>query len=498
MTKLSFWFGACMALILMCGLAIYWWPRQQTIDITASAAEVPTASRPLATLPPTPTATPAELRFPSGSRIGSVSVAGLTEAEARRQIRETYAPQLAPLTLSGPAGSTILSAEDIGLALPLEATIAEALRLSEGSDAPVSLPLSPTYDLDRLREAVDQQAAALALSPTVGLDKKAWTFVLTPGLALDTDETLARITTALELDSASRRVMLVTTPVTSGLAATPDQLYDALAAREKKWGGIIGVAFTDLTTGESLSYHGDTVFSGMSVIKIGILLQAYISRGTFTAGQREAIDMMIIKSDNDSSNELLAMIGDGDGLDGAQIMNRTLRDVVGLDYTAQEIPFESADYLIKERGLEITRHGREGEPPYTDADEYVRATPNELVRLVVAIVRCSEGDGPLLEMDETELTAERCAEMLTVLARNEDTNKIVAGVPAGTFVAHKSGWIDDARADAGYVRPAKGNPYAISMWMWDVDYIPTEVSDPFLASVSRLVYTAQHPVLVGK
>jgi beta-lactamase class A len=487
-----------MALILMCGLAIYWWPRQQSTNIAASAAEVPTSSRPLATLPPTPTAIPAEPRFPSGSRIGSVSIAGLTEAEARRQLRETYAQQLAPLTLSGPAGTTILSAEDIGLALPLEATVAEALRLSEGSDAPVSLPLSPTYDLARLREAVDQQAAALALSPTVGLDKKTWTFVLTPGLALDTDETLARITTALELDPGSRRVVLATIPITSGLTATYDQLYAALEAREKKWGGIIGVAFTDLVTGESLSYHGDTVFSGMSVIKMGILLQSYISRATFTAGQREAIDLMIIKSDNDSSNELLAMIGDGDGLDGAQMMNQTLRDVLGLNYTAQELPFESADYLIKERGLEITRHGREGEPPYTDADEYVRATPNDLVRLVTAIVRCSEGDGPLLEMDETELTAARCAEMLTVLARNEDTNKIVAGVPAGTFVAHKSGWIDDARADAGYVRPAEGNPYAISMWMWDVDYIPTEVSDPFLASVSRLVYTAQHPVLAGK
>jgi hypothetical protein len=48
------------------------------------------------------------------------------------------------------------------------------------------------------------------------------------------------------------------------------------------------------------------------------------------------------------------------------------------------------------------------------------------------------------------------------------------------------------------VRPAEGDPYAISMWMWDVDYIPTEVSDPFLASVSRLVYTAQHPVLASK
>ncbi|HYF62944.1 MAG TPA: hypothetical protein VD886_09045, partial [Herpetosiphonaceae bacterium] len=368
-----------MALILMCGLAIYWWPREQPPGITVAAAGITTTPEPAATATPAPTATPALPRFPPGSRIGRVAVAGLTEAEARRQIRDAYAPQMAPITLSGPNGSVILSAADIDMALPLETTLAEALRLGEGSDAPVSLPLTPTYDLDLLRAVVDRQAAAVALSPTVGLDKKAWTFVLTPGLALDADATLSRITAALELDSASRRVVLATAPITSGVAATPDQLYAALEAREQKWGGIIGVSFADLVTGQSLHYHGDTVFSGMSVIKMGILLQAYISRGTFTPGQREAIELMIIKSDNDSSNELLAMIGDGDGLDGAQTMNQTLRDVVGLQYTLQEIPFESAEYLIEKRGLEITKHGREGEPPYTDADEYVRATPNDMV-----------------------------------------------------------------------------------------------------------------------
>jgi len=61
-------------------------------------------------------------------------------------------------------------------------------------------------------------------------------------------------------------------------------------------------------------------------------------------------------------------------------------------------------------------------------------------------------------------------------------------------VAHKSGWIDDARADAGYVRDPNGDEYIVAMWIWqDTDYIDTPVSDPLLADLSRIIYTARHP-----
>ena len=497
MTKLALWFWAAMGSILLFGLTIYWWSRpvQPAIAAAATAYIVPSVVvRP--TIVP-PTATPTPLRFAARSQIGNVDISGMTADEARRALQKAYAPALAPLTLSGDAGSTIITAAEIDLTLPLDASLDAAIAQAADTLA-VQVPLTPTYDVAKLHTILDDQSALVNLSPTLGLDRKTWTFVLTPGLALNVDATLALITHSLELSVDSRRIVLTTEPITNNLRATPDQLLAALAAREKKWGGILGVSVHNLATNETIHYHGDTSFSGMSVIKIAILLQTYISEPKFTKQQRNAIELMISKSYNEESNELLAMIGDGDGLDGVQIMNATLRDVLGLRGTLLEVPFESSDYLIKRRGLDITAHGREGAAPFTDADLYIRATPNEMTTLLTAIVECAAGAGPLLEIEGTALSAERCTEILDVLSRNEDTNKIVAGVPKTAFVAHKSGWIDDTRADAGYVRPINGDPYVVSMWMWDTEYIETDVSDPLLASVSRLVYTAQNPQIVGK
>jgi beta-lactamase class A len=498
MTKIAFWFWAVMAMVLACGLAIYFWPHSEVHS--AEAAILAPTTLPTATATSVPaTATPPPLRYPAGSQIGTVAVGGLTTDEARAALRLAYAGDLAPLTLSSPGGSYIIKASAISLSLPLEAALREADAALPNTSAPIRLDFAPAYDLAQLRDVVASLAAQVALSPTLGYDAKAATFVLTPGLALDVDGTLAQITDTLETASASRHITLVTTPVTDSLQASPDELIAALAAREKRWGGVIGVSLYNIQTNQRIHYHGDTVFSGVSVVKIPILLQAYISRAEFSKGQRGAIKLMIEKSDNESANELLAMIGEGDGLLGTRRMNATLADVLGIEFTTLAAPFESITYLSKFEGVTIPKRGQEGEAPFTDADPYLRATPNEMTRIVTAIVRCANGEGPLLDMAETALTPVRCDEMLEVMAQNEDINKIVAGVPKDAFVAHKSGWADDVRADSGYVHTAAGDEYVVSMWIWDsVEYIDTEVSDPLLADISRIVYTAQHPVIIER
>ena len=498
MRNIALWFWGGMALVLACGLAIYFWPPSEARSV-AAALHVPATSSilPATSVPATPR--PPPLRYPAGSQIGTVDVGGLTTDEARVALRQAYALHLAPLTLSGPGGSHIIKASDINLTLPLDSVLEDAAAGLTNTAAPLRLPFGPTYDPALLREAVAGLEAQIAFSPTLGYDPEAATFVLTPGLALDVDLTLAQITATLETAPVSRQIILATTPVTNSLQASPAELAAALADRESRWGGVIGVSLYKLQTHESFHYHGDTVFSGMSVLKIPILLQTYINRATFTRAQRNAIEAMIVESDNFASNELLALIGDGDGLRGVRTMNNTLADVLGVEFTTMAAPFESITYLSKFEGIEIPARGQEGAAPFTDADPYVRATPNEMTKIVTAIVRCAADDGPLLDMTETKLTPLRCQEILKTLALNQDTNKIVAGVPKDAFVAHKSGWIDDARADSGYVQTADGDKYVISMWMWDsVEYIETAVSDPLLADISRIVYTAQHPVIVRR
>ncbi|PZS36642.1 MAG: serine hydrolase [Pseudonocardiales bacterium] len=54
-----------------------------------------------------------------------------------------------------------------------------------------------------------------------------------------------------------------------------------------------------------------------------------------------------------------------------------------------------------------------------------------------------------------------CAQMLDVLAAQEYLDGIPAGLPAGTYVASKGGWVDGVLHDAALVRPADAQPYVL-------------------------------------
>lgn len=59
------------------------------------------------------------------------------------------------------------------------------------------------------------------------------------------------------------------------------------------------------------------------------------------------------------------------------------------------------------------------------------------------------------------LDAVSSAEVEGVLARVEDSDGVPAGLPAGTWCAHKSGWIDAVCHDAALVRPSGEPPFVL-------------------------------------
>ncbi len=56
-----------------------------------------------------------------------------------------------------------------------------------------------------------------------------------------------------------------------------------------------------------------------------------------------------------------------------------------------------------------------------------------------------------------------CESVEEVLSAQEDREKIPAGLPPGTYVAHKTGWVDDVVHDVGIVRPDDAPPYVLSV-----------------------------------
>jgi beta-lactamase class A len=254
-------------------------------------------------------------------------------------------------------------------------------------------------------------------------------------------------------------------------------------------GAVIGVAFHDLQTGDTLYQNADDSFHAASTMKVpvmielfrrvdakaltldqGILLQnkfASIVDGSSyeldpaddsdssayrRVGQRvplrELIDHMITRSSNLATNALIE-----------------LADARRANATAHELGARNIKVL---RGVEDNKAFRAGLNNTTTARD-------------LAI---------LLEAIETGRAASKksCDEMRDVLLHQEFNDEIPAGLPAGTRVAHKTGWISGVLHDAAIVYPRNRKPYVLVVLTRD---IPDEkVARALIVDISRYVYAS--------
>jgi beta-lactamase class A len=63
--------------------------------------------------------------------------------------------------------------------------------------------------------------------------------------------------------------------------------------------------------------------------------------------------------------------------------------------------------------------------------------------------------------DEVLASPKACEEMLSVLLAQEVTDDVVRGLPPGTAVAHKNGWVDGIRHSAAVVMPTDAPAYVL-------------------------------------
>ncbi|MFG1917845.1 serine hydrolase [Micromonospora sp. NPDC048898] len=92
-----------------------------------------------------------------------------------------------------------------------------------------------------------------------------------------------------------------------------------------------------------------------------------------------------------------------------------------------------------------------------------------------------------------------CSAMLDVLLAQEHREDLAAGLPAGTRIAHKSGWVRGVRHGAGVVLPADAPPYLIAVCTTtdptDGNASGDETKDDaclLIAHISAQVWAARH------
>jgi beta-lactamase class A len=212
---------------------------------------------------------------------------------------------------------------------------------------------------------------------------------------------------------------------------------------------ITGVYVQHLVTGCGAALNADAQFPAASTLKAAILVDAV--RHGQAASLRSTLDRMIIDSDDRSANTALAALGGGSGDAGAVQVTDTLHDL-GLARSLVRRP-----YIIEQERRPLPIETTAAPPLSTN---FV-STPYELARLMVAVHRGAIGRGGVERLGIG--TAEARRELLARLLDVRDTTKLVAGLPSGVPVAHKTGYTDDVRHDAGIIYLRSGPVVASAM-----------------------------------
>ncbi|PSK64455.1 hypothetical protein B0E53_03603 [Micromonospora sp. MH33] len=157
---------------------------------------------------------------------------------------------------------------------------------------------------------------------------------------------------------------------------------------------------------------------------------------------------------------------------------------VGLPALAEAWTLAGARHSVTGRGIEDFAARDAG------IDNLVTAA--DLAALLGGLALGARRPGPLA-------SPAGCAAMLDVLFAQEHREDLAAGLPEGTRIAHKNGWVRGVRHGAGVVFPADAPPYAVVVCtttdLADGGPSGEEVEDDacrLIAHVSARVWAARH------
>jgi beta-lactamase class A len=286
-----------------------------------------------------------------------------------------------------------------------------------------------------------------------------------------------------------------TGPDPSPQSAVESHIRDLL----QSFSGIVGVAATDVTTGEQIAVNADARFPTASTIKVAVMLEAWHQ----AAERRLSLDDTIELRDRDKvgGSGVLNALHEG--------LRLTVRDLIHLmivlsDNTATNLLVERLgigriDHRLAGYGLRDThlfrptfRDGRADLHPELEAEYGLgMTTPRDMARLLAAIAR------------GTCVGDEASAAMLDTLRRQQDRAMIPRLLPqdAGVQVGNKAGTDAEKQVGPGGVRrhvradaaivTGPGLRYVIAIYARQVEDGRSGVENEALvagARISRIVY----------
>jgi beta-lactamase class A len=448
--------------------------------------------------------------FPPGMVIGGVPVGGLNQQQAADRLVMAYG---VPVELRYNDAVIQIKPSVVGFELDLQGMLAAAntQRINQPFwpafwdylwnqlPRPNEVPLSARVSEDRLRSFLkDEIAIRYDRPPVAALPVPGSTSFTAgdPGTILDIDRAVVLIQDALrspEFRTVNLSFSRVTPPKPSfqNLRILLQQTIDL-----SRFDGITEVYILDLQTHQEIhfAYQGgeelrpEIAFTAASTMKVPIMISTFRRvQGPLPPQVKTLLEQMIERSENDPADRLMELMMDrnlGPLEVTADLKKLGLSNTFLAGYFYPGAPLLQAFVTPANQRTDVT----------TKPDRYNQTTVTEMAMLMDDLYQCAaNGGGTLLAVFPDEITQDECRQMINLLTLNDIPLMLQGGLPEGTRIAHKHGWITESDGyqhmlgNTGIIYTPGGN-FIMSVFMYHPVQLIFDPANKLVMDMSQATY----------
>ncbi|MFT5193591.1 MAG: beta-lactamase class A [Cellvibrionaceae bacterium] len=442
--------------------------------------------------------------MPTGIEVAGIPVGGLDSEGVRARLSERYLT--APITIIHGEERIELSPErDADFRLDFDRMLSDAENRRDNQDYwsgfwsflwgrsgnvdPVDL--RATHDRDALRLSLEQIRTVYdqPAQPPQPVPATLSFLYGETGRRTNIVESLANVENALYRPT-NREATLVVEAVEPP-RPNINLLGSLIVNHLQSFNGTYSVFILDLENGDEFSINSGLPMSGMSLLKLPIAVEAMRNLDQEPNSRYQTlISDTLLGSGNTSANELLTFIagedvaGEGDAYFGVDRVTETMVEL-GLQNTFMVTPYDQEPRRNKET---IETPANTAPDIKTLPDPTMQSTAADLASLFNMLYDCAmTGGGTFLAVYPESITQSECLFLLEKLAENKIGSLLEEGVPPGTIISHKHGWVSDTHGDAGVVFSPNGD-YIVVILMYETDWLEWSESSPLMADISRATF----------
>ncbi len=451
--------------------------------------------------------------FPAGLVVAGIPVGGISRQDAAERLLRVY-----NLPVELRYGDSVIHMDPAvaEFRLNLEGMIAAADQQRTSSpfwggfwdylwgnvSNPVEVPLDATYSEGLLLRYLNEEISARydkAPSPAQPIAGTTQFRLGEPGTTINVDSAIPQIESAL-FSPTQRSVSLT---IQQSATARPNlqnlQVQLQQIMEVAGYDGIADIYFQDLATGQEMHFiyrlgsnlptQPDISFTAASLMKVPVMVSTFKTLDSEPdARVEELFREMIAQSLNEATDALMSEVVGGPRAPIA--VTEDMRQL-GLENTFLAGYFYLGAPLLERYSTPASQRSDVN----TDPDPYNQTTPTDMGMLLSDIYQCAEdGGGTLRAVFPDQITQGECLDMLEILSQNRIGILIEAGVPEGTRVAHKHGWVTNPNtqvinvmSDAGVVFTPSGDYVLVISFYQPVQLIFDPISAIF-SDISEAVY----------